>query len=321
MKSRFLLCGLLIGILGLLIFTGRSVSAQHMVQLDFDIARGGALYDNWFAALETSPPAGNMPLWERQTSNTRSGADTWRCSTCHGWDYQGKDGAYRSGSNYTGFPGIYDTALEMTVDDIKAHLSGQKDPLHDFSSYLDEKSMDDLAGFLHTALVSDEEYIDKTTFAVSGGNIETGKSRYNQSCSSCHGEDGSAITLRYEGSRTFLGDLANIDPWRFLHKTRFGTPGTDMAIGYDLGWTAEDGRDVLTYAKTLPHGQELIRAEAISNSTAQPARQPGGPANNFFTGLLTALGAMATSLGFALLVGGVFVGLILVFVWFARGQK
>jgi len=38
------------------------------------------------------------PLWATQSSNTRSGKDTWRCKECHGWDYMGVDGAYGSGS-------------------------------------------------------------------------------------------------------------------------------------------------------------------------------------------------------------------------------
>src|SRR3989304_10438538 len=69
-------------------------------------ARGGQLYDEWWAVLGTEAPAADQPLWATQTTNTRSGGDTWRCKECHGWDYKGKDGAYGSGSHLTGFFGV-----------------------------------------------------------------------------------------------------------------------------------------------------------------------------------------------------------------------
>ncbi|WP_348253250.1 hypothetical protein, partial [Salmonella enterica] len=36
----------------------------------------------------------------------RTGANTWRCVECHGWDYNGKNGLYGSGERYTGIKGI-----------------------------------------------------------------------------------------------------------------------------------------------------------------------------------------------------------------------
>jgi thiosulfate dehydrogenase len=52
------------------------------------------LYDSWWTVTGTDRPTTDQPLWQTQTTNTRTGADTWRCKECHGWDYQGKDGAY-----------------------------------------------------------------------------------------------------------------------------------------------------------------------------------------------------------------------------------
>jgi hypothetical protein len=49
-----------------------------------DLVTGAQLYDNWFATLGVDPPPGNMLLWSRQSTDTRSGGDTWRCSECHG---------------------------------------------------------------------------------------------------------------------------------------------------------------------------------------------------------------------------------------------
>jgi thiosulfate dehydrogenase len=71
---------------------------------------GGLLYDNWWAVTGADEPATDQPLWKTQTTNTRTGADTWRCKECHGWDYKGVEGAYGSGSHKTGFKGILASA-------------------------------------------------------------------------------------------------------------------------------------------------------------------------------------------------------------------
>jgi mono/diheme cytochrome c family protein len=290
-------------------------------QDDESIVNGALLYDNWYAALGTSAPAGNMPLWVEQTTNTRSGPETWRCVTCHGWDYQGRDGAYRYGSNFTGFPGVFH-ARESQPADIVAALQGGNNPQHDFSPYLTADQMNDLAVFITAALIDDNEIIDPQTLAVRDGDAAHGEQLYNQSCAECHGEDGQALEFRFEGRQAWLGTLARLDPWRFLHKTRFGTPGTAMPIGYELGWTPQDGRDVLLYARSLPSGLEIREVEpSMQGREDQPGPQPGGPGTNIFTGILTALGAIATGLGFAVLIGGVLVGVILLIVWLLRGQN
>jgi mono/diheme cytochrome c family protein len=300
----------------------RLAQASGNMQNEANIVRGAMLYDNWFAALGVDAPAGSMPIWARQTTNTRSGEDTWRCVSCHGWDYLGKDGAYRSSSgNYTGFPGLLATAEGKSVDELVANLKGSLDPDHDFSSYLDDASLNDLAGFLNSALIDDSLYIDAQTLSVKDGNSAQGKTLYDAQCARCHGEDGSTLKFRFEGRDATLGTLAVVDPWRFLHKTRFGTPGTEMVIGYDLGWQPQDGRDVLLYAQSLPTGLETQpEAPSLSGREGETG-QPGGPAQNLFTGILTALGAMATSLGFALVLGIFLIGVIFVVVWLVRGKS
>jgi mono/diheme cytochrome c family protein len=300
----------------------RSVQASQQLQDQPDVTRGAMLYDKWYAVLEVEAPQGNMPIWGRQTTNTHSGPDTWRCVSCHGWDYQGADGAYRVGSgNYTGFPGVYQAVQDMSVEELVGVLKGSQDSQHDFSAYLDDASMNDLAGFLKNELVDDRQYINPQTLAVKDGDATHGQVLYSGQCQRCHGGDGSQIELVFEGQGTSLGRLAVVDPWRFLHKTRFGTPGTDMVIGYDLGWTAQDGRDVLLYAQSLPSGLETpTQAPALSGREGQTS-QPGGPAQNLFTGILTALGAVFTGLGFAVLMGLFLVGVLLVIVWLVRGKS
>jgi len=285
-----------------------------------DLPRGAALYDKWYAVLGVDPPPGNMPLWSRQTSNTRSGPDTWRCVSCHGWDYQGKDGAYRAGNNYTGFPGLM-AVRARSSEEVIAQLSGKRDPQHDFSPYLSPTDQQALTAFLQTGLINDNDYIDPVSLKVLNADSSNGKTLYEQTCASCHGADGAKIAFRFEGTDASLVTLANRDPWRFLHKTRFGTPGTAMPVGYQLGWKPEQGRDVLRYVQSLPTGREGASAPPSMENRPQAPGKTGGPANDTFSGILTALGAMLATLGFNLLVAGILVGIILLLVWALRGRK
>ena len=299
-----------------------NASAKPPYQIDKTIPNGAALYDNWFAYLGQNPPPGDHPIWAKQTTNTRSGSDTWRCVTCHGWDYLGKDGAYGRGSNYTGFPNIYNAVQELDEQSIIQILSGSNNPDHDFSSYLKEQDLKDLANFLKNGLILDSEFIDPVTFKVLGGDEVQGKLSYNEVCASCHGLNGTAISFRYEGQDASLGTLAVLDPWRYLHKTRFGTPGTEMPIGYLLNWSPSQGRDVLLYSQSMPTGLEPVENEStMSIETGTEAELVGGPAQNTFTGILTALGAMAGWLGFVIIIGAVLIAIILLIVWVLRGQS
>jgi thiosulfate dehydrogenase len=264
-----------------------------------------------------------MPLWDQQKTNTISGPDTWRCVTCHGWDYQGKDGAYRAGTNFTGFPGVYQNSQKLSREQIIAELNGTANPAHNFKDLIGEQGLNDLADFINQALIDDAQYINPVTLEVVGGDGQHGKVLFNGSCAKCHGADGQKIKFRFEGLDATLGTLSVLDPWRFLHKTRFGTPGTAMAsfIGYDLGWKPQDGRDVLLYTQSLPTGLTKATPPAsLAGRELTPSGQPGGPAQNWLTGLLTAFGAMATSLGFALLAGAALIGIILLLVWAMRGR-
>jgi mono/diheme cytochrome c family protein len=324
MKSRGLICfgaALMLASVVLLGVAAPSTRAQPTAAPD--PTRGAALYDNWFAVLGVDPPAEDMPIWSRQKTNTHSGEDTWRCESCHGWDYQGKDGAYRSGSYYTGFPGVYTTGKTLTVDEILAALKGQKDPQHDFSKYLDDASLNDLAAFIKTGLVDDNKYIDPVALTVIDGNMEQGKSFYAAQCSSCHGEDGTKITIRFNGRDSSLGTVAYVDPWRFMHKTRFGSPGAEGTVGHDPKWTPEQVRDALLYAKTLPNGIAATQPPPTVGGELPEisGKGPPGQSQSILIGIMTAFGAMFTGLGFAIILGAFLVGVIFVIVYSLSQRK
>lgn len=321
MRSRGMLVTGLVVLLAVVLVLGgttRQALAGSPAQEEGNLVRGAMLYDKWYAVLGVDAPKGDHPLWATQSTNTRSGEDTWRCVTCHGWDYQGKDGANREGSSgYTGFPGVYAASERLSEEELFKVVSGGAGEAHDFSAYLDEASRRDLALFLKKGLVDDSQYIDPVSLKVIGGDAPHGKQLFDAQCARCHGEDGNLLPFRIGGSNVGLGELSTVDPWRFLAKTRFGTPGTDMVIGYDLGWQAQDGRDVLAYARSLAKSEVQAPSLGQDGQTGQPK---AGPANNIFTGILTAFGAMATGLGFAVLLGGFLVGVIFLVVWVIRGR-
>ena len=209
---------------------------------------GGLLYDKWWAALGVDAPEGDMPLWATQSSNERSGADTWRCKECHGWDYQGVDGAYGSGSHMTGFAGIL-AASDLSSEEIIAWLDGTTNADHDFSPYFDESSMELMVAFIQTGLYDTTPYINSDKSV--NGDAAAGELLYEE-CAECHGDDGKEIMFGDESDPEYVGTIANDNPWEFLHKAVNGQPDTHMLQGREMGWTIEDIINILTYSQTLP---------------------------------------------------------------------
>jgi thiosulfate dehydrogenase len=212
-------------------------------------SRGGRLYDNWWVEAGVDEPSGDQPLWATQTTNTRSGTDTWRCKECHGWDYKGAEGAYGSGSHFTGFPGVFG-AESKTPDEIAAILTGSANPDHDFSAMGDD-AIADLATFLQSGLVDLTAQINAETKSPVEGNPTNGQELYT-TCAACHGEDGRVLNFGSEDEPEYIGTIAVDNPWEFLHKVRAGQPGAAMPAAMDGDWSLEDLMDLLAFAQTLP---------------------------------------------------------------------
>ncbi|MEK6753707.1 MAG: c-type cytochrome [Chloroflexota bacterium] len=217
---------------------------------DSPLTEGGRLYDKWWAAMGMEePPAGNHPLWATQTTNTRTGGDTWRCKECHGWDYKGKDGVYGSGSHLTGFPGVMDSA-GMSAAELTAWLNGGKNPDHDFSAYMEEAQINMLVTFIQKGLVDRDPYINADKSVK--GDAEHGETLYIAVCIRCHGTEGKDINFGDETEPEFLGTVANDNPWEALHKGSVGQPGKTMPAGLNFGWSLQDIADVIAYLQTFP---------------------------------------------------------------------
>ncbi|RME49857.1 MAG: hypothetical protein D6790_21970 [Caldilineae bacterium] len=229
------------------------VDAQAVAALVGSVDRGARLYDKWWGETGGNAPAVDQPLWALQTSNKRSGADTWRCKECHGWDYQGKDGAYASGSHATGFPGIFD-AQSKSTEELVAALTGQVNPDHDFSAFLTEQDLADMAAFIHEGFVREQDYLDYASKAPLAADVENGKILFQGACAECHGPDGRSLNFHTMEEPEYVGTLANDNIQEFLHKARFGQPGSHPAMPstYAWGWSVQDAVDLLGYAQTLP---------------------------------------------------------------------
>ena len=74
------------------------------------IARGGRLYDKWFKVVKVETPTTPHPAYPKDGKYYGKKGSDWRCKECHGWDYQGKDGAYSKGKHFSGIKGIRDMA-------------------------------------------------------------------------------------------------------------------------------------------------------------------------------------------------------------------
>ena len=214
------------------------------------VGTGGRLYDKWWKeGAGMKAPPGDHPLWAGQTTNKRKGETTWRCKECTGWDYRGKDGAYGSGSRYTGFAGVM-AAGARSVDELKAILKGAANPKHDFSSVLDDAAVTHLATFMKHGPVDLAPVIDLKTKKPAKADADGGK-RLFVSCAGCHGPDGAELNFGKPDKPEYVGTVAKENPWEFQHKVRFGHPGAPMPAGVEQGLSLQDVLDVLAYSQTL----------------------------------------------------------------------
>ena len=204
----------------------------------------GRVYDNWYATLDKEKPKATHPSWP--ASNTKKkGATTWRCKSCHGWDFRGKDGKYASGSYQTGITGI----RGMVGADPAKIVAILRSSSH---GYTPEMIPDDAAMRLG-AFVSKGQY-DITKWVDDKGDVKgdaaKGKGVFQTICAACHGFDGKALDWGDDKESAFVGTEANANPWEVMAKIRHGHPGVEM-IGL-AAFPMQTSADVLAYTKTLP---------------------------------------------------------------------
>ena len=202
----------------------------------FLLSLGGKLYDDLWSILDISPPATRNPPLEDVTSiDTR---DTWRCVTCHGWDYSGAELGGKK------FPSLRDLTDQ---DAVKRRL---RDPAHPFpADNLSDIAIDLLALFVTSGQYDRSALISETGHAL--GNPEFGRDIFEGACISCHQLDGRAF-LRGEKGRATLGSIARDQPEKALHRILNGVPAAEML---SLRFLSDiQIADILAYLQTLDAG-------------------------------------------------------------------
>jgi len=273
--------------------------AASKEQIAKDFARGGLLWDKWWtgtdeAAALTVPStaAATHGLWVNSGNTDKTNDTTWRCKSCHGWDYLGAAGAYGAGSYMTGIKGVVmspdntlptNTAAQEVFDMIH---SGQVDNAGDHAFSASGISTDDIHALTRFIVSVQEEALDgksMTAFidseptcygnvadplcynVVSGGDASAGKMAYDLlpydpaaadaltqggcGTSACHGDDGREIVV---DETLYMHDLARKNPWEYLHKVRFGHPGSEMlgTVDYQFsGLDLQSAADVTKYSQ------------------------------------------------------------------------
>ena len=181
------------------------------------IARGGRLYDKWFAENKAAKPADDHPAYPHKGGKYGKDA-SWRCKECHGWDYKGKDGAYASGGHATGIKGIQGAAGKDTT----AIAAIFKDKNHGYTdAMLSAEDMNDLALFVAKGQVDVAKYVDAGTKKPKG-DAARGEAYFNTLCAGCHGKDGKKLK-----DAPPLGSVAD-NAAEMLHKILNGQPGEAM---------------------------------------------------------------------------------------------
>ena len=206
-------------------------------ETDSSIARGGRLYDKYFAENKTAKPAADHPSYIKDGKYGKE--NSWRCKECHGWDYKGKDGAYAKGGHFTGIKGINGAAGK----DPAAIAAVLRDKSHGYTeAQLTAKDAEDLANFVSKGQGTLAKYLDAAN--KSTGNVGKGEAYYNTMCAGCHGLDGKKVK---DGPA--IGSVAD-NGAEMMHKVLNGQPGEAMpamrAIDHQIS------ADIAAYLTKLP---------------------------------------------------------------------
>jgi mono/diheme cytochrome c family protein len=219
---------------------------------------GGLLYAAWDVVLGVEPPQENHPLWDNEIVDE----NTWRCVSCHGWNYSGAGGiTLQDSGEFIEYPGLF-TMVAEPEENVIAWLDGSNNLNHDFSSFLTDTALQDLSAFLISSsyMVSPDLIANEETGIVRGTSMY-GEELYKLKCKVCHGTDGSKINFGSAELPAFLGDMAVFDPWRMAHTIRFGHVNVKVPPGADFDWSFNNEIDLLAYTQHMPLARRILKEE------------------------------------------------------------
>ncbi|GAB6053534.1 hypothetical protein JCM17960_23540 [Magnetospira thiophila] len=196
------------------------------------LTRGGRLYDNWIVENKDRPPTEIHPQFIPGRPSMHDTENSWRCVSCHGWDYSGVT-AQRTGPLAAEY--------RPSVAQLTALLQG---PTHGYQGKLSNRDLVDLSAFLADGRVDMSAHIEQDT-GISRGNPAREQNLYDTVCLNCHGGDGKRLAEIEP-----LGVTSRKNPQKALHTILNGHPGVRMPpmriISLDrLG-------NLLAYLQTLP---------------------------------------------------------------------
>ncbi len=225
----------------LVVLMGSLAAGQATAVDEGSVVRGGRLYDNWSIESKNRPPNGPHPTFNGKSSAV-SAADSWRCSTCHGWDYKGQNG----------FVGI----RNRQGSDPVAIVALLKSDTHRYGGLMSEFNLLDLANFVSHGQVDTQKLIEAERRTKA--NVSSYEQFYGTICASCHGSDGSRLR-----DVPPIGDAARQRPHEVLHNLVNGHAGDVMPPLSALG--GDFAARMLSYVQTLP-------SRSMAVSIAQGAR-------------------------------------------------
>ena len=221
-----------------LLITSQGLSAEPSVV--YYETMGGRIYDKWYSEINVDAPTKSHPLYPESSKYATKPKSNTRCKECHGWDYMGKDGAYKTGKHFTGIRGVLNNSSGTADQTAKLFSTSHGE----IASFMKPDQIKAIGQFLTTGVLNMDTYIDRKTKKVKTGDAAQGKQNYEAICARCHGLDGKLP----DDMKPFAAQMGN--PWEVMHKIQNGQPNEEMPGFRVLGMPFV--LDTMSYMQTLP---------------------------------------------------------------------
>jgi len=202
----------------------------------FLISLGGKLYDDLWMVLDQEPPAGANPAFP--PTNLYSSRDSWRCVSCHGWDYAGVRISNAQFPSLQSLKGIDPFAIAEKI----------RNQRHPFPA----DQVSEITLTLLGVFISEGQYETDWFFNAEGqasGDPVAGQAIFEGACINCHQIDGRRYLKGEPGDMSSLGWVIRNRPTQAVHKILNGVPGAEML---SLRFLADPQiADLLAYLQTL----------------------------------------------------------------------
>ncbi|MEM6293723.1 MAG: hypothetical protein AAGA54_20785 [Myxococcota bacterium] len=230
-----------------------------------DDAWGGRIFDRWYGELrvqfkpgQSGGPRGDGSLLGPDGAPRTAQGHSYRLKNFFGWDLRGAEGIY--GPDYQNKPYVSKRNLLATtqsVDELMAWLTAGDDEIPAYGEVFDEKVLRATATFIHR-MQAGELPGPQTVWTLSkdapknyvlnpGADVEAGRTAYQDSCSHCHGEDGTDIDIHGSSAGAYMRSKA-YEGWI---KVLNGHPGTGMHREIEFDSAEEAGAVTLNIIAAL----------------------------------------------------------------------